>query len=362
MSTAQIHNIVGSILDPADTSKMFSVSTTGSSTGVVNTVSFASSVNRTYTFPDATTTMVGTGVNQTLTGKTMDGGSNTFTNINGGSSIIAGTVTNATLANSTINVIAGSGLTGGGTVALGGTVTLTNPTSGTVTSVGLTAPTEFIVSGTPVTSTGTLALSKAVQPANFVWAGPDSGPAAVPTFRALTLTDVVGTSVITRQFVGTANLVQTPPSNTFVTMFPSGVGSLTIPANILSPGTMIFFRIGGTFGSVSSATCTLRMMLGGNVVAASSATSLGTNNNVHMTVDGYFTVRTVGTTGTVVGDCMLFSASSPTNPNLVGTTTTTSTVINTTLPLAIDVQLRYLTAAAANTFTVVNAVIWYGSA
>lgn len=62
--------------------------------------------------------------------------------------------------------------------------------SGTVTSVGLSAPPEFTVSGSPVTSSGTLALAKATQPANEVWAGPSSGSAAAPAFRALIPIDI----------------------------------------------------------------------------------------------------------------------------------------------------------------------------
>ncbi len=51
-------------------------------------------------------------------------------------SIHSGGVTNAMLANSTINVTAGSGLSGGGAVALGGTVTLTGNLSGTKNGIG----------------------------------------------------------------------------------------------------------------------------------------------------------------------------------------------------------------------------------
>jgi hypothetical protein len=61
-------------------------------------------------------------------------------------------VTNAMLVNQSVTVVAGSGLSGGGTVPLGGTITLTNTSSGgTVTSVGTTSP----LSGT-VTTTGNL--------------------------------------------------------------------------------------------------------------------------------------------------------------------------------------------------------------
>jgi hypothetical protein len=61
---------------------------------------------------------------------------------------------------------------------------------GTVTSVAFTAPAEFSVSGSPVTSSGTLAVTKANQSANQVWAGPTSGSAAAPAFRALVAADI----------------------------------------------------------------------------------------------------------------------------------------------------------------------------
>jgi hypothetical protein len=61
---------------------------------------------------------------------------------------------------------------------------------GTVTGVGLTMPAEFTVAGSPINSTGTLAVTKNNQNANLVYAGPGSGPAAAPTFRALVAADL----------------------------------------------------------------------------------------------------------------------------------------------------------------------------
>ncbi len=66
----------------------------------------------------------------------------------------------------------------------------TSVATGSVTSVALTVPAEFSISGSPVTSSGTLAISKATETAATVWAGPTSGSAAQPTFRALALTDL----------------------------------------------------------------------------------------------------------------------------------------------------------------------------
>ena len=61
---------------------------------------------------------------------------------------------------------------------------------GSVTSVALTVPAEFSVSGSPVTAAGTLAISKVNQNANLVYAGPSSGSAAAPAFRAMVTADL----------------------------------------------------------------------------------------------------------------------------------------------------------------------------
>ncbi len=61
--------------------------------------------------------------------------------------------------------------------------------SGTVTSVGLSMPSIFSVSGSPVTTSGTLTAALATQLANLIFAGPTTGAAAAPTFRALALAD-----------------------------------------------------------------------------------------------------------------------------------------------------------------------------
>ena len=81
--------------------------------------------------------------------------------------------------------------------------------TGSVTSVALTVPAELSVSGSPITTAGTLAVTKATQSANTVWAGPTSGGAAAPTFRALVAADVPAASVYETNVVtidGTAGL------------------------------------------------------------------------------------------------------------------------------------------------------------
>jgi hypothetical protein len=103
------------------------------------------------TFPGAgtgTVTSVGTGAGLT-------GGPITTS---GTISIPSAGVANAMLANSSVTVTAGSGLSGGGTVPLGGSITLTNSApgmGGTVTSVGSGTG----LTGGPITTSGTLSLN-----------------------------------------------------------------------------------------------------------------------------------------------------------------------------------------------------------
>lgn len=69
--------------------------------------------------------------------------------------------------------------------------------TGTVTSVGLSLPGIFSVSGSPVTSSGTLTGSLANENVNTVFAGPSSGGSAAPTFRSLVAADIPALPYVT---------------------------------------------------------------------------------------------------------------------------------------------------------------------
>lgn len=91
---------------------------------------------------------------------------------------------------SKLDLVAGSNIsiwdTGSGDVIIsatgGGDV-------GSVTSVDLSMPAEFTVSGSPITGAGTLTVTKANENPNTVYAGPSSGAAAQPGFRAQIVKD-----------------------------------------------------------------------------------------------------------------------------------------------------------------------------
>jgi hypothetical protein len=111
----------------------------------------------------------------------------------------------------------------------GATVGPFSSTTGTVTSVGLALPSSILtVSGSPVTTSGTLTGTLATQTANYVWAGPTSGSAAAPTFRALVTADIPWATPGT---IGSG----TPNTGAFTTISATGVITST-----LSTGTAPF--------------------------------------------------------------------------------------------------------------------------
>jgi hypothetical protein len=103
----------------------------------------------------------------------------------------------------------------GNTVWTSGAQPVSADASG-VTSVALTMPTAiFDVAGSPVTGSGTLAVTLDTQTANTLFVGPTTGAAAAPTFRAMVLADLpVGGStdgqVLTSTGAATAPAWETP--------------------------------------------------------------------------------------------------------------------------------------------------------
>lgn len=160
-----------------------------------------------YQTPDASTTLVGTNSTQVITNKNINGFQNTISNISLSADVtgilpLANGGTNANLTASigqvAVSTASALNLTTGGTTGQylqynsGSNPTWVNaPGTGTVTSVTFTGD-GTLLSNTPtspVTVSGTLAASLNTQAANTVLAGPATGSAAAPTFRALVTAD-----------------------------------------------------------------------------------------------------------------------------------------------------------------------------
>lgn len=103
---------------------------------------------------------------------------------------------------------------------------------GGVTSVGLALPNIFTVTNSPVTSSGTLTGTLATQTANTIFAGPTSGSAAGPTFRALVAADIPSLAAIYLPLSGgtMAGVLNIPASDLSLTGSSSGASILNAPA------------------------------------------------------------------------------------------------------------------------------------
>lgn len=159
----------------------------------------APSVNIGLSATSTTTNTIGTGT-QTFTiqsGKFFSVGQYLLiTNATNAAEYMHGTVTSYTGTALVINVTdtGGSGTFSLWNVSISGTRGPTGASgSGTVSSVGMTGDGVIFnatVTGSPVTSTGTLVPALLTKTANTVLAGPTTGSAATPTFRALVAADI----------------------------------------------------------------------------------------------------------------------------------------------------------------------------
>ena len=160
---------------------------------------------------------------------------------------------------------------------------LNSGTVGGVTSVGMTVPSDLTVTGSPVTGAGTLALSRNTQSANQFLAGPSSGVAAVPAYRAIVAGDIP-------QLTG----AQMPALTGDVTS-TAGTAATTLAASGVTAG---------TYGS-GSAVPVLTLDAKGRVTAASTAAVVsgsGTVTSVGLSdLTGLFTITgsPVTTSGTI---------------------------------------------------------------
>ena len=132
-----------------------------------------------------------------------------------------------------------------------GTITLAvDNTFGTVTSVGLALPASvFSVTNSPITTVGTLTGSFVTQSANQFFAGPTSGGAATPAFRAMTYADlpaladgqlyigITGGAPVATQLTAGALITVTPgPGTSTVSTTALGMVTLSMPGGLFSVG------------------------------------------------------------------------------------------------------------------------------
>jgi hypothetical protein len=201
---------------------------------------------------------------------------------------------------------------------------------GTVTSVGLSLPSIFSVSGSPVTSSGTLTATLANETANYVFAGPSSGSATTPTFRALVAADIPALSY-----------APTTGSTSITTL-----GTITT-------GTWNGSVLGAAYGGSGEAGTLTGILYGNGTSAYTVATTAQLLSGI-----GTLPIANGGTGQTSFGSNLIHYGSFSTNSNfsidnnlnlMVGTTSTPTIANSIKAGTGIFTTAKSVTATSVNT-------------
>lgn len=155
-------------------------------------------------------------------------------------------------------------------------------------------------------------------------------------------------------FVQTANKTLTDTGSLFTT----GVGTLTLPANYLKAGkTLRFWLRGYHTMDVTPPNITVALTLGGVTVCTTGSFSDAANTNQYWELIGDITCRTTGVLGTVWGQGKFNMEEGGGTADTRGLTATAAATVNTTISLAIDATVTYSVADAGSPIICTNAVV-----
>lgn len=144
------------------------------------------------------------------------------------------------------------------------------------------------------------------------------------------------------------------------TLFGSGVGSLSIPANTLAIGSMVRIVLTGYQDSAAAAgNVQVRFKLGGATILDTTAKANSNSLADRWTrIEAVFTWRTIGATGTYDGQGFLqWTSAAGVTSTYDAVNATGALTIDTTAAIAVDVTWQYGTANPANEIHITNACI-----
>lgn len=209
--------------------------------------------------------------------------------------------------------------------------------TGSVTSVGLSMPSDFSVAGSPITSTGTLAVTATNQSANVVKAGPSSGAAAAPSYRALVPADLPTMVASGASHAGGA--VPDPGSTAGSTKYLREDATWAVPAGASGTSSLGLVAIQTqTPSAVSSVTFTvpsgftnLRLTMQGRSTA--TATAVDVRLQFNSDTGANYNRQFWGVSGTTVGD----NASTGQTAGACGQLSAASALANVASEVVVDI-------------------------
>ena len=141
---------------------------------------------------------------------------------------------------------------------------------------------------------------------------------------------------------------------TETTLIPSGVGSLTLPANFFTVGRSIVVRLEGYIAGTASPTVRVRVKLGAVLVIDSGVQPTSIGSASRFLVDSTLTCRTTGASGAFMGQVQVHARALTLNE---GSMTSATVAVDTTGTNVLDVTMTWGAASASNTVTITNAIV-----
>lgn len=141
---------------------------------------------------------------------------------------------------------------------------------------------------------------------------------------------------------------------TETSLIGTGIGTQTLLPIFFSLGNSIRINIRGFF-SKASGNATLKIKLNSTVISTTGTVLPGSAANDAFEIDYYFTVRSLGVSGSIIGQGNFFNWNTGNNQQMV---TLAPITIDTTINQIVDVSYQWGTANVGNTITSTN-VIYY---
>lgn len=131
----------------------------------------------------------------------------------------------------------------------------------------------------------------------------------------------------------------------------------TLPTNFFVAGKSIEIYLAGVHSAVSNPNIRIRVKLGSTTILDTTALACGNSTNALCEIKAIITCRSVGSSGTVIGQGLYTEMGGGASSGDFPMTNTATTTINTTTTQSLSVTLEWGTASASNTLTITNGFI-----
>jgi hypothetical protein len=139
-------------------------------------------------------------------------------------------------------------------------------------------------------------------------------------------------------------------------IFSTGRGSLSLPANFLTVGKTLKIKLMGWINATSNPNLTLRLKYGTTDISSDTHAMTSTDSNSVFTLEYIVTCRTVGASGTVfVQGTVTYERTDDLHQILNAKTATVT--IDTTAAEAIDMTAEFSAASGNNNINITNAIV-----